>query len=223
MDLIYRKPEYKESLERLRRIRLGVDEETNTDIEKKNFALLDELDGLIVKLRSDTSLNDTKIHYILLIFPITIISVWLAIVQSSAMLTQLFLLLGILLYIWISHRIMCQTIYEYSIRPDESGESPLTISYLSIKVKYLEGGVMIQRKRLILLVLFYLIYFPLLLLLVQYIGMGGGPFDHIFWNIFLAYLVAVPMWYWYYSGGFDHFDEIEESLDIISEQLLPNL
>lgn len=223
MDLIYRKHEYKESLERLRRIRLGIDEEANVGLEKKNYLLLDELDGLIVKLRSDTSLNDTKIHYILLICPIAIISLWIAIVQPNVMLTQLFLLLGVMLYIWISHRIMRQTIDEYSIRPDESGDSPLNVSYLSIKVKYLQGGVMIQRKRLILLVLFYLIFFPLLLLLVQYIGLGTGPFDHNIWNICLAYLVAVPMWYWYFSGGFDHFDEIEESLEIIEEQLLPNL
>ncbi|MFT6811012.1 MAG: hypothetical protein ACJA01_004258, partial [Saprospiraceae bacterium] len=38
-----------------------------------------------------------------------------------------------------------------------------------------------------------------------------------------AYFVAAPVWYWYFSGGFDHFDEIEESLEIIREQLLPNL
>ncbi len=223
MDLIYRKHEYKESLKRLRRIRSGKDDEANTDQEEKNTELLEELDGLIVSLRTDTSLNDTKIHYILLICPIAIISIWLAITQPATMVTQLYLLFGLLLYIWIAHRIMRGNIDQYSIRPDESGASPYNVSYLSMKLKYLEGGVVIQRKRLILLVLFYLLFFPILLLLIQQVGMGGGPFDHTIWNIVLAYIVAVPLWYWYFSSGFDHFEELEESLEIIREQLLPNL
>jgi len=223
MDLIYRKHDYKESLKRLRQIRTGKDEDPNQDQDTKNSSLLEELDGLIVKLRNDTSLNDTKIHYILLICPIAIISIWISITDQSDLLTQLYLLFGVALYIWIAHRIMRGTIDEYSIRPEESGASPYNVSYLSMKLKYLEGGIMIQRKRLIMVVLFYLIFFPFLLLLIQKVGMGSGPFDHALWNILLAYIVSVPMWYWYFSGGFDHFDEIEESLDIIREQLLPNL
>lgn len=220
MDLIYRKNNSKEILQRLRNIHVQGDSESINEQENNINIIHEELDTLIQGLKNDNHLNDVKIHYIILLLPLLVASLWLA-VAKQWLLTPLYLTLALTIYVWIVHRIMRATIEQYKSDLYASRESKDADHYIHSKLKYLEWGMTIKRKRMILMVIFYWMFFPLLLLLLQELLLEGSAFQSLIWNVILAYTISTALWYGYFHRTFADFDHLEETIALLRGQLIP--
>lgn len=216
MDLLYRKKNYQESLLRLKRLSNNT-EETIQEEDKRIHFFHEETNDIIETLRSEGDLNNVKIHYVLLIFPILGMGLWYALSTKVAM-TPLLLALALVLYIWIAHRIMQTAIAQAQPKIKQDPPEEMSPSFLQSKLDYAEGGIIIKKKRMILMVLFYILFFPIFLLLLQSISFGPGPFTSTVMNVLLVYTVSSAMWYWYFDKSFDDYDDVEEMLRLIRKK-----
>ncbi len=216
MDLIYRKKKYRDALERVRR--LNMVSQKAVDIDDYINALQDETNELIETFRKEEDFNEVRIHYILLLFPLIVSGIWLAF-SRELLLPPLYLLLGIIAFVWIAHRLMQSIIASHQMKLAQKEYSMIDKSFVLSKLEYLDGGIEIRRRRLLLIALFYILFFPVLLLLLQKIGLGEGPFDHIVLNILLAYGISTPMWFWYFNQIFNEYEDVETTIRVIRDKL----
>lgn len=209
MDLIHRTRKYQDTLDRVRKMRAAPPSADQAELKLQQYQ--EELDSIIGQMRSDQDYDTVRVHYALLFIAVAAVGILYAIV-NKVFLLPLYVLLALVAYIWLTHRLMRVTISQFSKRPNDATD-------ISEQIQFALNGVTIKKRRLLLLSFFYIIFFPVLMLLLQNIGLGALQGISWFLNLLIAIVVSSGMWYWYFNLSFDEYDDIEESLEIIQEQI----
>ena len=211
MDGIYRKAKYSALLDKLNK--LSGDPEDNES--EKIQVLQDEVNRIIESLRNRGDQSNARIHYFLLIVPLVIVVMWNLWI-SHKILENGFIVLVMLLALGLIH-------YRIGVAIKRSHNAHLTMSkipndtknFISTKLAYLEYALDIKKTRLALVCLFYILFFPVLLVKLFVNAIGLIPFNSLWVAYLIAYIISGTMWYFFFSKNFEVYDQIDEDIKLI--------
>lgn len=216
MDTIYRKDKYRELIKKINSLQ-GAGVIHNPD--DKFDIIQKEVNDIIENLRNRGDQTNARIHFILLVVPLAIILIGHAIVFKTYIWDGIFLLLA-LSAIALSHFRMNQVITlskSQGTKPSLTDSSPK--EFILMKMQFLEKAIDIKKSRLLLVSVFYMIFFPILLVRLHSLAISSIAFDSINMAYVVAILVASSLWYFYFNRSFELYDQIESTLDFIKSRL----
>lgn len=211
MDGIYRKTKHSALLDKLNKL----SGEPDSNEADKVQVLQDEVNRIIESLRNRGDQSNARIHYFLLVVPLILVLMWNLwisdkILENTLIVAAMLIALGLIhLRIGVSIRRSHDAHLSLSKLPNNSK------SFISTKLAYLEYALDIKKTRLVLVCLFYILFFPVLLVKLFTNAIGSIPFNSIWFAYIIAFLISGVMWYFFFSKSFEIYDQIDEDIKLI--------
>ncbi len=217
MDAMYRKSRYQEIVKKVNLFK----NQSNSDVasDDKYVILQEEVNKIIESLRNRGDQENARIHYILLAAPLAAILVWHMIKYGTYTSDIILLVLMGAAFALANYRMNVVITESQNETPQKVSPTSNSKEFIQLKMSYLEKAMDIKRSRLLLVSLFYIIFSPVLLIKLHEVGLGTIPFDSSTMAYGLAFLVAGALWYFYFNRAFEVYEDIEESLSYISDNL----
>ncbi len=216
MDGMYREGRYQQLIEKLNRIQSS---DYPDDAPNKYEVLQVEVNSIIESLRHRGDQSNAKIHYVLLIVPLVIVLIVQSVIEKEYLENALLLFgIGIILLI-IRFRTNLTIKKSHQAHQSSGGLPNDSKNFILTKLTYLEYAMDIKKTRLVLAALFYMIFFPVLLVKLHLITFVNEPFDSLGIAYLIAYLLGAALWYFYYNRAFELYDGIEEEIELIRNNL----
>lgn len=215
MDGIYRKGHYQQLIQKLNLLQGAAAPPTQED---KNHFLQEEVNSIIESLRNRGDQSMAQIHYLLLIFPLFVALVWHGI-SSGHYYSDIMIALAVCAYLALAHVRMKKVILDSQKNVGSTSIQGSAREFIYMKINYLEKAMDIKKSRLLLIAMFYIFFFPILLVHLHTIAADAIAFDSTLMAYSVAYLIAGALWYIYFNRAFEIYDDIESSLDVIRANL----
>lgn len=214
MDTQYRKEQYQRIISKVNAFKGSAS--TGQEVHDKHLSFLqDEVNQLIESIRNRGDQSNSKIHYLLLAVPLTLILIWDSITSGFDWINLVCLLfMGMALY--LTHYKMEQLHDEArAIKKDQKGPPSTARAFILTKLGYLEKAMEIKKMRLLMVSIFYMLFFPLLLVKLHGLVLGTMAFDSASMAYGISYVLAGALWFFYYNRAFEFYDGIEENVELI--------
>jgi len=177
-----------------------------------NFAmrqLNDKAEQILASLKSQITVADYRKIFLILFIPFITVAAWSFFLYGGyGRIVALVLLIGYSVYM----RIQIKKDIDDS-RTSENGETSKDIVGVESKVLYIRKGLGIKRKRVSLMKIFYMIFFPIFLYMVVETLIGGIPFQSSFLGLTIAFLIGSFVWTIYFAEDLEELNYFEQSIE----------
>lgn len=199
MDLIHRKEKYNEYLKKIEKAK-------SDDGDYKFIEALEARSEIILnELRDQNDKGEMNFALALIYIPITILTAFSFYKDGTTLPIVLFgLMIVYLIYYRVKMLSAAKTVKDYRIE-NRDKVADRDINWLKKKIEYITYGIEVKLSRLRLTKVFYMIFFPLLLILLAEIIFGQISFNNRFISLFVAFIVGGLWW-----GPLIFNDEIED-------------
>jgi len=164
-------------------------------IENKAESLLDDL-----KQGEDSSLYFNAMLVLVVLFLISLVSIFIKTGEFRNLLFYLTILVGLL----VIYNIRMSSAYKESAllkKYSQLKDSENRLGYVSGMLKYLSSGLNVKLRRIKTVRLMYTVLFPLLLVLLKELILGKG---NLVMDLLGAFVIGATFWYFYFK------DDVEE-------------
>ena len=206
MDLIHRKEKYKEYLKKIEKAK-------SDDGEDKFYQALEVRSELILKeLKEQNDKGEMNIAIALVSIPLTILALLYYVKDGlNFMMIPLGLLLLFLIYYRTKMLGAARMVKEYRI-DNRDKVADKDINWLKKKIEYITYGIEVKLTRLRLVKVFYMIFFPLFLLLIGEYIFKYIPFNNRFISFFVAFLIGGLFWHYFFNIEITELEDDQEDL-----------
>jgi len=202
MDLIHRKEKYKEYLKKIEKAK-------SDDVDYKFVEALEARSEVILQeLREQNDKKEMNLALALIFIPFTLLSAASFIRDGANLLLIPYAMVVLyLIYYRVKMLSAAKMVKEYKI-DNRDNVSDKDINWLSKKIEYISYGIEVKLTRLRMAKVFYMIFFPLLLVLLSEFVYGSIPFGNRVLSFFVAFLVGGLWWHYIFN---DHIEDLEEN------------
>ena len=206
MDLIHRKEKYKEYLKKIEKAK-------SDDGDDKFYQALEVRSELILKeLKEQNDKGEMNIAIALVSIPLTILALLYYVKDGlNFMMIPLGLLLLFLIYYRTKMLGAARMVKEYRI-DNRDKVADKDINWLKKKIEYITYGIEVKLTRLRLVKVFYMIFFPLFLLLIGEYIFKYIPFNNRFISFFVAFLIGGLFWHYFFNVEITELEDDQEDL-----------
>lgn len=206
MDLIHRKEKYKEYLKKIEKAK-------SDDGDDKFYQALEVRSELILKeLKEQNDKGEMNIAIALVSIPLTILALLYYVKDGlNFMMIPLGLLLLFLIYYRTKMLGAARMVKEYRI-DNRDKVADKDINWLKKKIEYITYGIEVKLTRLRLVKVFYMIFFPLFLLLIGEYIFKYIPFNNRFISFFVAFLIGGLFWHYFFNIEITELEDDQEDL-----------
>ena len=216
MDAMYRKGRYEAIMRKLNEIQTSAVD----DIESQKIQVLqDEVNEIIESLRNRSEQADARVHYLLLIVPLVFILLWHSYAFQEFLSAAVILFTMVIALGLIHFRIGIAIKNSVPSMGINSNEQESQSNFIIQKLEYLNYALDIKKTRLVLLALFYIVFFPILLVKLYELAAERVAFDDSSTAYIVAYLIGGALWFFYYNRSFELYDHIDEEVELIRQSL----
>lgn len=217
MDAMYRKGRYQEIVKKVNLFKSQSSDDATPD---GKYALLqEEVNKIIESLRNRGDQQNVRSHYILLAVPLFSILIWHMIKYGTYTSDAILLFLAGVAFALANYRMNRVITRSQDETPKKVTPSSNTKEFILLKMSYIDKAMDIKRSRLLLVSLFYIIFFPILLIKLHEVALNKVPFDSSVMAYSLAFVVGGTLWYFYFNRAFEVYEDIQESLSYINANL----
>lgn len=206
MDLIHRKEKYKEYLKKIEKAKSG-------DGDFKFIEALEARSEVILnELRDQNDKREMNLAIAFITIPFTLLAAisYFKVGASFALIP-----FGLLLIYLVVYRLRMQAaaraVKKYRI-DNRDKVADKDINWLKKKIEYITYGIEVKLARLRLTKIFYMIFFPLLLVLLGEFLFGEIYFGNRFLSLFVAFLIGGLFWHYFFNEQIDEMEEIQSDL-----------
>ena len=206
MDLIHRKEKYKEYLKKIEKAK-------SDDGDFKFIEALEARSDVILRdLRDQNDKKEMNLALALIAIPFTLLSAASYIRDGVSMLVIPFALL-LLFLIFYRVRLLsaARAVKEFRIE-NRDKVADKDINWLKKKIEYITYGIEVKLTRLRLVKVFYMIYFPLLLVFLAEFVFGKVAFNNRFISLFVAFMLGGIFWHYFFNTQTDELEENQSDL-----------
>lgn len=206
MDLIHRKEKYKEYLKKIEKAK-------SDDGDYKFYQALEARSEIILKeLKEQNDKGEMNIAIALVSIPVTILALLYYVKDGlNFMMIPLGLLIIFLIYYRTKMLGAARMVKEY--RTDNRDKvADKDINWLKKKIEYITYGIEVKLTRLRLVKVFYMIFFPLFLLLLGEYFFKYIPFNNRFISFFVAFLIGGLFWHYFFNVEITELEDNQEDL-----------
>ena len=206
MDLIHRKEKYKEYLKKI--------EKAKSDDSDFKFieALEARSDIILTELREQNDKKEMNLALTLIAFPFLLIAT-ISYVRDGAsiMLVPAGMLILYLIYYRLRMLSAARLVKEYRI-DNRDKVSDKDINWLKKKIEYIAYGIEVKLTRLRMTKFFYMLFFPLFLVLLSEFIFNNISFGNRFLSFFVAFLIGGLFWHYFYNEQINEMEEIQTDM-----------
>lgn len=206
MDLIHRKEKYKEYLKKIEKAK-------SSDGDFQFVEALEARSEVILRdLREQNDKGVMNMALLIVTIPFALLSTY-SYYQFGAniMLIPVAMLVLYLIYYRFKMLSAARMVKEYRI-DNRDKVSDKDINWLKKKIEYITYGIEVKLSRLRMVKLFYMIFFPLLLVLFSEFIFGSIAFGNRFFSFFVAFLIGGLFWHYFFNNEIDELEEIQTDL-----------
>ncbi len=219
MDTVHRTSRYQQLSSKLHQLATGGEQRDAPQTDVVCDTILAEVNDIIESLRNRGDQSNSKAHFVLLIIPIVGVLLWHMVATSSYRGDLLvLLLLGVFLFI-VQYRMKQVITQSQDNTPKKLEGMQNKKEFIALKMKYLDTAMDIKKARLLLVAVFYIFFTPIMIVKLHEAALGSTPFDSTWVAYLVAYIVAGTLWYMYFNKSFEIYDDIEETMRLISDKL----
>ncbi len=219
MDTLHRTTRYQRLSAKLHKLATGSNKEGAPSSDDIYTSIIDEVNSIIASLRNRGDQSNSKAHFIILTVLMIVVLVWHSI-ASGGYIGDLIILLLLGAFLFVSQYRMKQVItLSQDNVPKKLEGAQNKRQFIMLKMKYLDTAMDIKKARLLLVAIFYILFTPIMLVKLHEAALGSTPFDSTWVAYLVAYLVAGTLWYMYFNRSFEIYDDIENTMDFISDKL----
>jgi len=207
MDLIHRKEKYNQYLKKIEKAK------SEDEGDYKFYEALEARSELILKdLREQNDKLETNLAIALIAIPIFLLGILSYITSGfNSMMIPLILLTIFLVYYRIKMLGAARMVKEYRI-DNRDKVSDRDINWLSKKIEYITHGIEVKLTRLRSIKVYYIFFFPILLVLLGEYLYGEIPFRNLFIAFFLAFVIGGLFWHYFFNAEIDELEDTQEDL-----------
>jgi len=207
MDLIHRKEKYNEYLKKIEKAR------SDDEGDYKYYEALEERSELILKeLKSQNDKVEMNWAIAVTAIPVFILSILSYIkLGFNFMLVPLALLILFLVYYRIKMINATKSIKAFRI-DNRDKVSERDVIWLKKKIEYIIHGMEVKLTRFRSVKVFYLLFFPIFLILLTENIFDRTPFDNIFICFFVAFLVGGLFWHYFFNAEIEELEDVQDDL-----------
>jgi len=207
MDLIHRKEKYNEYLKKIEKAK------SDDAGDYKFYEALEARSELILKdLREQNDKLEMNLALALIAAPIFLLSIASYVKHGfTLMLLPLLLLIIYLVYFRINMLSAVRMVKEYRI-DNRDKVSDRDINWLKKKIEYIVYGVEVKLTRLRAMKVYYIFFFPILLVLLAGYIFNEVPFGNLFIGFFVAFLIGGLFWHYFFNAEIDELQDIQDDL-----------
>jgi len=176
-------------------------------------------ENLLSDLRNgdDSSLYSNALLVLVVLFLLSLVSVYIKTGEFKHLLAYL----GILLVLLVLHKVKMSAAYKENAllkRYKQHAETDKQ-SYVSGLLKYLSSGMNVKFKRLKSVRLIYMIIFPLMLIILS--ELFNGESRSFILSLIVAYVLGATFWYFYFQDDINELDFAQDDVeDMITKLVL---
>lgn len=212
MDLIHRKEKYKEYLKKIEKAK-------SDDGDFKFVEALEARSEVILReLREQNDKGVMNLALVLVTIPFALLSIYSYYQHgTNIMLIPIAMLILYLIYYRFKMLSAARRVKEYRI-DNRDKVSDKDINWLKKKIEYITYGIEVKLARLRMIKLFYMIFFPLLLVLLAEFIFDSIAFGNRFFSFFVAFLIGGLFWHYFFND--EIYDLEETQTDLIRKMRL---
>jgi len=219
MDTLHRTSRYQQLTTKLHRLATGETKDDGTSHEDIYTSILEEVNDIIESLRNRGDQYNSKAHFVILTVVMIVVLIWHSITTGGYIGDVIgLLLLGAFLFV-VQYRMKQVITRSQNNVPKKLEGVQSKREFITLKMKYLDTAMDIKKARLLLVAIFYILFTPIMLVKLHEASLGSTPFDSTWVAYLTAYLVAGTLWFMYFNRSFEIYDDIENTMDYISDKL----
>ena len=219
MDTLHRTSRYQQLSSNLHKLATGSEKDAASYTEDVYTSILEEVNQIIESLRNRGDQDNAKAHYVIITALLATVLVWHSIV-TGRYITDLMVLFLLIAFLFIAQYRMKQVIsIGQQSTPKKLDGVQNKKEYISLKMRYLHTVINIKKARLLLVAIGYIIFSPITLVKLHVAALGTTPFDSIKIAYLIAYILAGTLWFIYFNRSFEIYDDIEKTIEFISDKL----
>lgn len=206
MDLIHRKEKYREYLKKIEKVKTDVDDKTEFS------SLKAKADHILSDLKSQQ--DGKEFVYIISLLSVPLIFLILALNIRNGYGTMLIPLVLVLIFI-VYYRlkmIECAKLVKSYRVENKDNVSDENLDWLSKKIEYVIYGMEVKLTRLRLVKLFYVFFFPTLLVFLYEYIFKAMPFSNIFIAYGVAFLLGGIFWHYFFTSEVEDLEYTQDDL-----------
>jgi len=206
MDLIHRKEKYREYLKKIEKVKTDVND--NTEFS----SLKGKADHILNDLKSQQDGKEFVYIISLLTVPLVFFILALNIRNGyGAMLIPLVLVLIFIIYYRLKMIECAKMVKSYRVE-NKDNVSDENLDWLSKKIEYVIYGMEVKLTRLRLVKLFYVFFFPTLLVFLYEYFFETIPFSNIFIAYGVAFLLGGIFWHYFFTSEVEDLEFTQDDL-----------
>lgn len=207
MDLIHRKEKYNQYLKKIEKAK------SEDDGDYKFYEALEARSELILKdLREQNDKLEMNLAIALIAIPIFLLGVLSYIkLGFNSMMIPLIMLTIFLVYYRIKMLGAARMVKEYRI-DNRDKVADRDINWLNKKLEYITYGIEVKLTRLRLIKVYYIFFFPILLVLLGEYVSGEIPFRNLFIAFFVAFVFGGLFWHYFFNSEIDELEDTQDDL-----------
>jgi Flp pilus assembly protein TadB len=214
MDHQEEKNKYEEFADKMEQTRMEVNKEHNW------MGVKHKTDYILEELREKGDSVEFSIIILVLAIPLGIIaliymysqSIWLGLL--GIMILMLFM---------VYYRVKMRNIITQnsSFKISQTDQNLSEAEQILIKIKYINSGIEIKKKRVLLIRYFYMLCFPFLLFLGTTLISSGMEGVYLIWSLIFAFVIGSVFWSYYFKPDLEDLEYTQDEL-LDQEHLLFN-
>jgi len=207
MDLIHRKEKYNEYLKKIEKAK------SDDGGDYKFYEALEARSDLILKdLREQNDKLEMNLAILFVAIPTIILGI-LSYVKLgfNLMMIPLVLLLIYLIYFRVRMLAEARKVKEYRI-DNRDKVADRDINWLKKKIEYITYGIEVKLTRLRSIKVYYIFFFPLLLVSLADYCFSQSPFGNLFLAFFVAFLIGGLFWHYFFNEEINELEDIQDNL-----------
>lgn len=216
MDLIYRKDQYNNIRKKLLQLRGEIDNSPEGNATPSEHMMISKgIDTILTHLHNQKEYVHYRLIYGMLIIPLAVVLL-ISLVRGDYLLPGVYLL-GVAVYLYLAHIRMEQVINDNRELADYDSDD--TTAFLRNKINYISSALDIKASRAQLLMIAWCVFFAPLMAYAYRVIMGAHAFGSLWISLGVAYLLAIPFWYYYFFQSLREYAEIDYQLGLYREHL----
>ncbi len=208
MDLIHRKEKYNEYLKKIEKAK------SDDEGDYKFYEALETRADLILKdLREQSDKLEMNLAIALVAVPIILLNILSFIKDGfNAMMIPLILVVIYLIYYRIKLLSAARKVKEYRI-DNRDKVADKDINWLKKKIEYIIHGMEVKLTRLRLNKMYYIVFFPIFLVVLAEYFFSTIPFGNRFISFFVAFLVGGLFWHYFFNTEIEELEDTQDDLE----------
>ena len=175
-------------------------------------AIRENVNDLLDILRDKSDIKERNLVISLLIIPLAVVLIW-SLIQHGVQMFILYVMIGLIAYGIINHLIMRRVISENTdIKWSSSIPGENERGFLLYKTKFILSAIRIKHTRQRILQLFYILFFPPLLISMYMLIYGEVSFGIILRYLLISYFVCGFVWFFYFQFHINEIESIREKV-----------